>query len=170
MIAAMLPFLKTLLAIALLRKGPEDLPRSSALLVLSALMWLVGVLTQITVIEQFDESHFGLEVFSAFIGIICYSAVTIGFSQMPRLTQTITALIGCGALLAVIFAIAYIVVDLIGSQLLMLLVVWSIVLWSIAIKGHIIASTINRHWYLGMAFAVGIFTFQHYVHQLITAP
>jgi hypothetical protein len=93
--------------------------------------------------------------------------VVVGFSQAPRLTQTITALLGCGALLAVVFAVAYVLLEFFGSPILVMLVVWTIVLWSIAIKGHIIATTINRHWYIGLAIAVGIFVLQHLVHQLI---
>ena len=166
-VASLLPFLKTLFDIALLRKGPQHIPRSIALLLLSIALWLFAVLTQITLIAQIDEAHFGLEVFSALIGVTCYSMVVVGFSQAPRLTQTITALLGCGALLALVFAVAYVLLEFFGSPILVMLVVWTIVLWSIAIKGHIIATTINRHWYIGLAIAVGIFVLQHLVHQLI---
>jgi len=141
-----------------------------ALLFLAIGLWLVAVLTQITLIAQIDEAHFGLEVFSALIGITCYSIVVVGFGQAPRLTQTITALLGCGSLLALTFVLAYLLLQLIGSPILMLLVVWAIVLWSIAIKGHIIATAVNLHWYFGLTFAVAIFVLQHIVHQLISAP
>ena len=170
MIAAMLPFFQTLFDIVLLRKGPQHIPRSMALLILSIVLWLFAVLTQVTLIGQFDEAQFGLEVFSALIAVTCYSTIIVGFSQTARLTQTITALLGCGALLALVFAVAYVLLEWIGSPILLLLVVWAIVLWSIAIKGHIIATTINRHWYIGLAIAVGVFVLQHIVHQLITAP
>jgi hypothetical protein len=166
----LLPFLQTLFDIALLRKGPQHIPRSIALLLTSIALWLFAVLTQISLIAQLDETHFGLEVFSALIGLTCYSMVIVGFSQAPRLTQSITALLGCGGLLALVFAVAYVLLDFVGSPILMLLVVWMIVLWSIAIKGHIIATTINRHWYMGLAIAVSIFALQHFIHQLITAP
>jgi hypothetical protein len=169
-VAPLLPFLQTLFDIALLRKGPQHIPRSIALLLLSIALWLFAVLTQITLIAQIDEAHFGLEVFSALVGITCYSMIIVGFAQAPRLTQTITALLGCGALLALVFVAAYKLLEFVGSPILVLLVVWTIVLWSIAIKGHIIATTINRHWYIGLAIAVGIFVLQHIVHHLITAP
>ena len=169
-VVTLLPFLKILFDIALLRKGPQHIPRSMALLTLSIMLWLFAVLTQITLIAQIDEAHFGLEVFSALIGVTCYSMLVVGFGQAPRLTQTITALLGCGALLALVFAVTYVLLEFIGSPILVLLLVGTLVLWSIAIKGHIIATTINRHWYIGLAFAVGIFVLQHIAHQLITAP
>lgn len=167
-VAPLLPFLQTLIDIALLRKGPEHIPRSNVLLLLVIAMWLVAVLAQLVLISQFDEADFVYEIFSALLAVTCYSIVVIGFGQAPRLTQSITALLGCGALLSTIFAIAYVVLQAIDSPLVMALVVWVIVLWSVSIKGHIIASAINRHWYLGLAIAVSIFVLQHVVHAFMT--
>ena len=169
MIAAMLPLIQTLLDIALLRKGPEHIPRSKLLLLLAIGLWLFAVLCQVALIKQIDESDFALEVFSALVGVTCYSAVIVGFGQAPRLIQTLTAILGCGALMAIVFTVAYIVLQAIGSPIMMLIVVWAIVLWSVSVKGHIIASAINRHWYLGLAIAVSVFVLQHVVHAYITS-
>lgn len=169
-VAPLLPFIRTLFDIALLRKGPEHIPRSGVLLLMAIALWLFAVLTQLALIEQFSESDFALEVFSALIAITCYSTVVIGFGQAPRLTQTITALLGCGAILAVAFVFAYTFLLPFVGRAVMALVVWFVVLWSVSIKGHIIASAINRHWYLGLAIAVSIFVLQHVVHAYLTAP
>ena len=169
MINAMLPLIQTLFDIALLRKGPEHIPRSKLLLVMAISLWLFAVLCQVALIPQIDESDFALEVFSALVGVTCYSAVIVGFGQAPRLTQALTAILGCGALMAIVFTVAYIVLQTINSQLMFVIVVWTIVLWSVSIKGHIIASTINRHWYLGLAIAVSVFVLQHAVHAYITS-
>ena len=133
------------------------------------MLWIFAVLCQVALIPQIDESDLVLEVFSAFIGVTCYSAVVIGFGQRARLTQTLTAVLGCGALLAIIFTAAFILLQAIGSPMLMALVVWAIVLWSVSVKGHIIASAINQHWYAGLAIAVSVFILQHVVHAYITA-
>jgi hypothetical protein len=166
----LLPLIQTLFEIALLRKGPQDIPRSNVLLALVILLWLLAVLFQVALIQTIDESDFALEVFSALVGVICYSAIIVAFGKAPRLTQTITAILGCGALLAFTFALAYVVLQAIGSPVLMLLVVWAIVLWSVSVKGHIIASAIDRHWYAGLAFAVAVFILQHVVHAYISNP
>ena len=168
-VAPLLPFLRTLFDIALLRKGPEHIPRSGVLLLMAIVLWLFAILSQLAIIEQFTESDFALEIFSAFIAVTCYSMVVIGFGQGSRLTQTITAILGCGAILGLTFSITYVLAQAMGSQLVMVLMVWFIVLWSISIKGHIIASAINRHWYLGMAIAVSVFVLQHVVHAYLTA-
>ena len=166
----MLAFIQTLFEIALLRKGPDQIPRSNILLSLAVLLWVLAVLCQVAVIQSIDESDFVMELFSALIGVICFSAIVVAFGKTPRLTQTITAILGCGALLAFTFAFAYVLLQLIGSPVLTLLVVWAIVLWSVSVKGHIIASAIDRHWYAGLAIAVAVFIFQHVVHAYISAP
>jgi hypothetical protein len=166
----LLPLIQTLFQITLLRKGPQDLPRSGVLLLLAILLWLLAVLCQVALIQSIDEMDFVLELFSALIGVICYSAIVVAVGHAPRLTQTITAILGCGSLLAFAFAVAYVFLQAIGSPVLMLLVVWAIVLWSVSVKGHIIASAINRHWYAGLAIAVAVFVLQHVVHAYVSAP
>lgn len=169
-VAPLLPFLKTLFDIALLRKGPEHIPRSGVLLLMAVAMWLFAVLTQLALIEQFTEADFALEIFSALIAVTSYAIVVIGFGKAPRLTQTITAILGCGAILALAFVTAYALLLPFVGRAVMALVVWFIVLWSISVKGHIISSAISRHWYLGMAIAVSVFVLQHVVHAYLTAP
>jgi len=169
MIKAMLPLIQTLFDIARLRKGPEHIPRSTLLLMLAIFLWLFAVLCQVALIQQIDETDFALELFSALVGISCYSIVVVGFGQGPRLTQTLTAILGCGALVAIVFTVAYVVLQAIDSPLIMMIAIWAIVLWSISVKGHIIASAINRHWYLGMAIAVFVFVLQYVVNAFITS-
>lgn len=169
-LTSLLPLFRTLYEITLLRKGPQHIPRSGILLVMATVFWLFAVLCQVALIQSIDEKDFVLELFSALVGVICYSAVVVAFGQSPRLTQTITAILGCGAMLAFVFAFAYIFLQAIGSPVLMLLVVWAIVLWSVSVKGHIIASAINRHWYAGLAIAVAVFSLQHVIHAFTSAP
>ena len=166
----LLPFIQTLFDIALLRKGPQHIPRSNILLAFAILLWLLAVLCQVALIQTIDERDFVLELFSALVGVICYSAIIIALGKATRLTQAITAILGCGALLAFTFAIAYVLLQALGSPVLTLLVVWAIVLWSVSVKGHIIASAIDRHWYAGLAIAVAVFILQHVVHAYISAP
>ena len=165
----MLPLIQTLFDIALLRKGPQNIPRSSILLIFAILLWLGGLLCQLALIPQIDESDFMLELFSLLIGVTCYAMVVIAFGQAPRLTQTLTAILGCGALMAFVFTVIYVILNAIGSPILMLIAVWTLVLWSISIKGHIVASAINSHWYAGLAIAVSVFILQHIVHAYISA-
>jgi hypothetical protein len=163
----LLPFLKTLIDIALLQKGPEHIPRSVILLVLAIFMWSVAALSAMLLIDHFDEGDFTLEIFSVLIAVASYSAVVLGARQGARLTQTMTAILGCGALMTMIIVACYaLLLPLVGPPLMTILV-WVILLWSLSIKGHIIAHTIERHWYLGLAIAVSVFILQSVAIKLV---
>jgi hypothetical protein len=51
----------------------------------------------------------------------------------------------------------------------MTLVAWLILLWSVSIKGHIIASAIDRHWYIGLSIAVAVFVLQSIFVELVSS-
>jgi hypothetical protein len=103
----LLLFIKTLFDIALLRKGPQHIPRSVMLLLLAALLFVVAVLAALLLIDRFDESDVVQELFSVLIAVACYSAVVLGARQGSRLTQTITAILGCAALLTMTLVAGY---------------------------------------------------------------
>jgi hypothetical protein len=165
----LLLFIKTLFDIALLRKGPQHIPRSVILLLMAALLFVVAVLAALLLVDRFDESDVVLELFSVFIAVACYSAVVLGARQGSRLTQTITAILGCGALLTMTLVGGYALLEPLIGALLMTLVAFLILLWSLSIKGHIIALAINRHWYVGLAIAVTIFVLQSLANRLVTS-
>ncbi len=165
----LLPFLKTLFDIALLRKGPEHIPRSVVILLMAIALWFVSALTALALIDRFDESDFFLEIFSALIAVASYSAIVIVARQRPRLTQTISAIIGCGAILTLVFVAAYALLNPFIGAGLMTLVAWMILLWSVSVKGHIIARAINRHWYIGLSIAVAVFVLQSIINVLVSS-
>ncbi len=90
----LLPLLQTLFDIALLRKGPEHIPRSVVMLVMAIVFWLLVRLAMLVFDEGFDEYSFIIELFSAFLAAVCYSAVIIISGQRPRLLQSLSAIIG----------------------------------------------------------------------------
>ncbi len=165
----LLPFLQTLFDIALLRKGPEHIPRSVVFLLMAMALWFVSALTALALIDRFDESDFILEIFSALIAVAFYSAIVIVARQRPRLTQTISAIIGCGALLTLVFVAAYAMLKPFIGAGFMTLVAWLILLWSVSVKGHIIASAINRHWYIGLSISVTVFVLQSIINVLVSS-
>ena len=156
----LLPFLKTLFHIALLRKGPEHIPRSVVMLVMAIILWLVTRLGMLAFDERFNEHLFIIEVFSAFLAAICYSAAIIVAGHGPRVLQSLSAIIGISALMRLVFLLANMLLQpIIGSEF-MPFVAWATILWSISVKGHIIASAIGRHRYVGLAIAVVVLVLQ----------
>jgi len=39
----------------------------------------------------------------------------------------------------------------------------------VPVEGHIIARAIDRHWYVGIVIAVGVFIFQYVINLLLTS-
>jgi len=157
----LLPLIQTLFDIVRLRKGPEHIPRSSMLLLMAIALWIFAVLSQTLVIDRRGEADFGYEVLSALIAVICYSVILMTFGKSDRLVQTVTAAFGCSSLLIVALTIGSAVSTLAGSSTLMALFFWTYLPWALAVRGHIIARAIDRHWYLGITFAVLIFVLQY---------
>ncbi len=67
---------------------------------------------------------------------------------------TITAIIGVSALMRVAYLAANTLLMPFLGVGFMRIVVIATILWSISVKGHIIASAIERHWYAGLAVAL----------------
>jgi hypothetical protein len=80
-----------------------------------------------------------------------------------------SAIIGCGALLMSVFVGAYVFLQPFIGAGLMTLVAWLILLWSVSVKGHIIASAIDRHWYIGLSIAVAVFVLQSIFIELVSS-
>jgi hypothetical protein len=92
--------LQAFLDIALWRKGPQDLPASTGLLAFVAI-WYVGLsYVQIRLLGLGVQDSMivaAVDVFMLFVWLALALAI---FGLRPRLTQTLTALLGIGVLLA----------------------------------------------------------------------
>lgn len=167
--ANVLPLIKTLFDIALLRKGPEAIPGSMLLLFMAIGLWLFSSLAALVLIDHFDESHFFLGLFSGMVGIVCYAAVVVLGGYSERLLQTVSALIGCGALIFLAFVAEYVLFTPFVGERLTGLVANLILLWSVPVEGHIIARAIDRHWYIGIVIAIAVFALQLVLYKVIAA-
>lgn len=124
-------------------------------------LWLVVGLAQIVLIDRGSEAAIVLDIFSAFLAVICYTALLAAFGKSERLMQMLTAALGCSALINCAFTIGILVARLAGSSALIAIFFWIYLPWAIAVRGHIIARSIDRHWYLGLVFAVLILVLQY---------
>jgi hypothetical protein len=161
------PLIRTLFDITLLRKGPDAIPRSGLLLAIVVGLWIFASLAGLALIDRFDETDFFLGLFSGIAGITCYAAIVILGGFAPRLTQTLTALVGCGALIFLVFVAQYALFLPVAGDLVTGLVANLILLWSVPVEGHIIARAIDRHWYTGILIAITVFIFQFVLYSLV---
>lgn len=165
----LLPLIRTLLEIVLLRKGPENLPASGMLLVLAVLLSLLSSLAALALIDRFDEDDFFLGLFSGIVGLSCYAGILVLSGKAARMLQTLSAIVGTGALIVFAFVAEYVLLTPVLGDAAGGLVATVILLWSVPVEGHIIARAIDRHWYVGLVLAVGVFVFQYAVNLMISA-
>lgn len=141
--------------IALLRRGPQVLPASSALLYLVlAIHWLTGVVLGLTAL-QLD-----LALLLSLAGTLMMVALVHGLllvhGQQSRVTQTLTALAGSEILLT-LFSIPLMAWSDMGGSLQEIARVLSFLLfgWKIAITAHIFRYALEVTIGIGFLFAVG---------------
>lgn len=124
------------------------------MLALAVLLWLFARLATLALISTSNEQIFVIEFFSAFFSICVYAIVVVLAGKNTRLLQTVTAIIGVSALMRVVYLTANtLLLPFLGVGFMRIVVI-ATVLWSISVKGHIIASAIERHWYAGLAVAL----------------
>ena len=161
--------LQTLFDIVLLRRGPEDIPHSWIVLYMCAGLWTGAVLATTMMIASFDVADAWIAVGSAGVGLLCYGAVLTLAGFKARFLQTVSAMIGCGALISFgMLALLVLFTPFLGQDIANL-GAFLLLVWSVPVKGHIIARAINRHWYIGIVIALAIFLVQLSFTQSVTA-
>jgi len=157
----------TLFDIIRLRKGPDAIPHSQLLFVMTVALWLLASIAMTVTSPELDPDAFLPGIAAAAAALLCYVAMIIFAGKAPRLLQTMTAIIGCGALLSIlIVAVDIFLAPFLGENLTSLIVML-ILFWSVPVEGHIIARPIDRHWYVGIVAAMAVFVFQLFLYSII---
>ena len=163
----MLALFETLFAIIRLKKGPDAIPYSWLLCMITMTMWLFAGLAMTAMTEELGEADFLVGTFTGVVGLACYASLIVLSGHTPRLLQTVTAVLGCGAMLSLIFIAGNVLLTPILGASVTNLVVTLVLLWSIPVEGHIIARAIDRHWYVGIVAAMAVFVFQLFLYSLV---
>ena len=160
MIEDVLTLFITFIDIILLRKGPEDIPRSSVLLVIVVSLWLAAGAAVIASIDVLGQTDFVVSLMTAAVAILLYSSVLIFSNKSARLMQTVTAILGCGAVLQMFFVGGHVILGSLIDKNVAALISYLILLWSVPVEGHIIARATDRYWYVGFLIAFSVFLLQ----------
>jgi hypothetical protein len=152
--------LKTFIDIILLKKGPEHVPGSWMILILTVGLMIGASFTAMVLIDpQGQQDHVGIFV-SSLIGIAFYAAILIITGNTNRSLPTLSAIIGCSSLLTLLFVTEYVLFRPFLGTRIAGIVATLIVFWSVPVEGHIIARAIGQHWFVGIAIAVAAFILQ----------
>lgn len=157
----MLALLNLFWEICLLRKGPQDTPRSSELLQLCLIGY--GSSGLLALLLDLPRINFGLALLLTLEDVALLSGLAyLGLyltAHLPRFRQTLTALAGVGTLLQLIALplglwYQHALAGNSGAELPAML--WLLLLgWSIAVTGHILRHAFSTTLTLGILYAVG---------------
>jgi hypothetical protein len=156
MISSVLTLFKTFGGMILLRKGPDDIPDSSFLLVVVAFLWFVVGLFAVVLIETYQNSSLLIDLTLAISGLAIYAVVVSAFGRRERLTRCFTALLGCSVVFSIVLYSGRLILPMMVTENESELAVQVIWLWSIPVEGHIIARTIDRQWVIGFLIALAV--------------
>jgi len=169
MICRVLTLFKTLVEIIFLQKGPEDIPHSSALLIIVASIWLLVDAVDAVAIETYRGSAlFFVDLILVFVALVLYAAVISAFGKRKRMMQFITTILGCSIIFTVVLLGGRLVFPLFLTEKEVSYAVQMIWFWSIPVEGHIIARTVERRWFLGFLIAFTVLVAQLQLFAVLT--
>ena len=159
--------IKTLFDIIRLRSGPDAIPYSSLLFVVIGMLWLLAGAVMTVTTAELDARDFIIGILTGFAGLACYAGIVVLAGRSARLLQTLMALLGCGAVLSLLFVAGNLVLTPLLSDTVSNLIVTLILLWTVPVEGHIISRAIERHWYVGVVMAMAVFILQLMLYSIL---
>lgn len=149
--------LKTYLEMIALRKGPDAVPSSWLVLYLSIAIFVAGWFLQLAMLGNGGEGRLWPAFAGYLLELFFYGAVIFIFGFSHRIKQSMSAIIACGSIIAVISVFEFVLLSpLLGSVAARALgeLLWY---WSVPVKGHIVALAIQQHWFVGVTIAMAAF-------------
>jgi fumarate reductase subunit D len=171
----MTPLLGQLVALCLLRKGPQDLPYS---LTLTRHLVLFSLGCGLLYVVVLDIPSGALRVALGMLIALAVPWALLGWRQRrERYAQTLAALVGTGALFKLVFLPVALwakqhvpaegVQELTSEQLAAGWVVLGLLGWKLAVSGHILRHALDLPKSAGMALALGWFLIEFNIDRLL---
>lgn len=146
--------------VILLRKGPEDIPKSMLLLGVAVVMVILSRFVLHVTVEADYAVDLAVDFAAELIRIGSYVVILLITGYIGRLAQTMTTIIGCTAIMVFLFVFVFMLSRPFVGYEMAGAIAWLVAPWLILVEGHIIARAIQRHWFTGIAIAVVIFILQ----------
>ena len=163
----MLALFRTLFDIIRLRKGPDAIPYSWIVCFVTLTLWLLAGIAVTAAAEGMTDEDFLNGTLTGVVGLACYASVIVSHGHTPRLLQTVSAILGCGAVISFLFLASDTVLGYVAREPTVQLVGTLILLWSVPVEGHIIARAIDRPWFVGIIMAIAVFIIQLYLYAYL---
>ena len=157
MLTALSTLLKAFFDICLLRKGPQDLPKSSILLSLCLILYTVLDVLLTVQTRPFTDALLVSLVDVGFLLVVTFLILS-QHQHLDRMRQTITALFGTGLILGIfIFPLVYGGVQNQYESWLQQIIVLSfliMVIWNVVVLAHIVRHAISTSMGIGIMIAI----------------
>jgi hypothetical protein len=123
------------------------------------LMILASFSALVLIDPEGQQDHVVIFV-SGLLGLAFYAVVLFVTGHRRRMLQSLSAILGCGALLNLLFVLEYVLLrPFLGAQIAGIIATL-IIFWSVPVEGHIISRAIDQHWFVGIAIAILVFILQ----------
>ena len=164
--------LRTFLDIIRLRKGPEHVPDSILVLFFAIGLLAFAMFVSTVLVEPVTGTAWdalALSVAVSVMGYLLFWIVLAVTGYAHRVIPTIASVMACGSILTLLMVSAFIFLKpFLGTQIAGT-IAWLIRMWSVPVKGHIIARAIGQHWYAGIVIAGVIFIIQQIAFDAMMA-
>ena len=149
-----MPLLKVFIEICMFRKGPQDLPASRFLLGLTLFMNVLASVFLASLEVDLTRALLQSLVAPAILALFVYGLLTL-FTRGNRFMQTLTAAMACDALITGL-AIPLVFVSLAfpGMRTQAGLLLFGLMLWGIAVIGHIVRQALETPYLTGLILAL----------------
>jgi hypothetical protein len=153
----------------LLRKGPEDVPESWLVLLLSFGLMMLSLFCATTLVPPTGEPSWFALYGSIAVGLFVYVGVLLVTGFGRRILQVLSAIVASGSILNLMFVAEYVLLSPFLGTRIAGIGATLIIFWSVPVEGHIIARGIQQHWFAGIAIAMLVFILQYAFQQVIAA-
>ena len=159
----MLALIRAFQEIAFFRSGPQSLPDSQPLLVVSLCAYLLSGFPVVveTPLALFVE--FGLLIFWC-------GGLLLLYNKLHRVRQTLSALCGTGVLFNIATIAVLALIDLGVPAALWSTLLIIVLLWAVAVHGYILGEALSKSFGFGVALAVVYFVLSGVAAQLTSVP
>lgn len=148
----------------MLKAGPEDLPKSTFVLVYAIALLILAFGLSAAMAPDSGDGNLAISFLVAVLSYFVYWIILIATGFPHRMVPTIAAIMACGSILTILQSVVFVAMGLFASAGTTATLAWLILIWAIPVKGNIIARAIEQHWYIGIAIAMSIFVMQNIVY------
>lgn len=157
----MLAYIRALINIAFLKAGPEDLPASQFLLGITLVFYVLAQVPVSVIAYRPGAMPLQIIAVSLLLAVAGLWILLVLTGHRSRYVQTLTALLGTSALLTLLSVPLSLWRQAMSTtdppSAIPVLGIVVIMLWSIAIDGHILARALSKPFFIGLLVAVAYF-------------